>query len=383
MQYLKSWCTLVLVLLGFGALEAQTKKNIWQHPFVQKWIGSSIDSGTSNNFMVLPAVGFSPETGLEFGLGAIYNFYAHSDRQDLRTSNLTFIGTRTTKGQTSLKLESDLWTTGNTYHIVSELRYRNFPFQYYGIGNLTRYEDQDLLTQQLFRAKVEASRKITSQWYAGLLLRVDRYAYKDEVLDGLFSQIDSTQHRGTHTMIGLSQRFDNRNSNTYTTQGTYAQLRYTYTPQSLSNTSYTGHLIQLDLRHFFKIQQNWTIGLQSLSAFQLKKETPFYLLQEVGGDQMMRGYYLGRYRDQHMIANQLEGRWRFHPRVGLAAFAGIGSTFNSQWNNARWIPSTGGGIRYFYDLEHQGSVRIEFAMGEKRPGEERQKGIYLSLKEAF
>jgi hypothetical protein len=43
----------------------------------------------------------------------------------------------------------------------------------------------------------------------------------------------------------------------------------------------------------------------------------------------------------------------------------------------------GAGLRYFYDVERGLSVRADYAVGEKRPGEKRQSGFYLSLGEAF
>jgi hypothetical protein len=41
------------------------------------------------------------------------------------------------------------------------------------------------------------------------------------------------------------------------------------------------------------------------------------------------------------------------------------------------------GLRYFFSLEHNSTVRFDYAIGEKRPGEKRQSGFYLSLSEAF
>src|SRR5690606_30472496 len=98
---------------------------------------------------------------------------------------------------------------------------------------------------------------------------------------------------------------------------------------------------------------------------------------------MMRGYYTGRYRDRSLLAAQTELRYRFHPRVGVAAFVGAGSTYNDGLNSARFLPSVGGGLRYFFDLEHNSSIRLDYGIGEQRPGEKRQGGFYLALSEAF
>jgi outer membrane translocation and assembly module TamA len=111
---------------------------------------------------------------------------------------------------------------------------------------------------------------------------------------------------------------------------------------------------------------------------------PFYVLPQLGNDELMRGYYTGRYRDKSLLAGQAELRYRFSPRLGLAGFAGGGNVYGT---GETWLtalkPSYGAGFRYFFDVERGLSVRIDYGIGEKRPGEERQKGVYLSLGEAF
>ena len=96
----------------------------------------------------------------------------------------------------------------------------------------------------------------------------------------------------------------------------------------------------------------------------------------------MRGYYLGRYKDKNYATAQAELRYRFIPRLGIVGFGGTGSTFSPQ-HSLRLVPSFGGGIRYFFSLEHNSTIRFDYAFGEKRPGEKRQSGFYLSISEAF
>ena len=48
----------------------------------------------------------------------------------------------------------------------------------------------------------------------------------------------------------------------------------------------------------------------------------------MGGEQLMRGYYLGRYRDNNLVAGQVEYRFLpfpFSKRLGAAAFLGAGT----------------------------------------------------------
>ena len=363
---------------------AQEKKSLWDHKLIKRFISSEKDSSRSAGFVVLPALGYAQETGLEFGLAGVYNFYLNKADTTIRTSNITFMGTFTTERQTNIKLESDIWTAGNQYHYKSELRFRNFPFSYYGIGNTTLHTNEDLLVMQLIRIRLEGERQLAPHYYAGLNFAFEDYQFSDKEPGGIYDTQAPYGYRGnTHIAVGISQSYDTRNTNTYTTKGYYAHVKYAYSPGLWGGDSFKGSLLETDLRAFYPLTNTLTLGLNTIYKTTMGARTPFYVYPELGGDMMMRGYYTGRYRDRSLLAGQAELRYRFHPRIGVAAFAGTGSTFRDGFKNARFIPSYGGGLRYFFDLEHNSSIRVEYGVGEKRPGEKRQGGFYLSLSEAF
>lgn len=368
------------VLSGF----AQERKSIWEHKLIKRFISSEKDSTRSAGFVVVPALGYAQETGLEFGLAGVYNFYLNKADSTIRTSNVTFIGTFTTERQTNIKLESDIWTTGNRYHYISELRFRNFPFNFYGLGNETAAQDEDVVLMQLIRIRLEGERRVAANYYVGLNMAYERFAFSDKEAGGIFENASPYGQRGGyHLLFGFSQLFDTRNRNTYTTDGYYARAKYMYSPGFGGGSNFQGSLVDIDLRGFFPLSGTLTLGLNAHYKTSFGNRIPFYVYQELGGDMMMRGYYTGRYRDRSLLAAQSELRYRFHPRVGMAGFVGTGSTFSHGLAHARFIPSFGGGLRYFFDLEHNSSIRLDYGFGEQRPGEKRQGGFYLSLSEAF
>jgi len=374
------------LLIGITAIPAlaQEKQRIWEHKLIKRFISPEKDSTRSAGFIVVPALGYAQETGLEFGLAGVYNFYLNKTDTTIRTSNVTFIGTFTTERQTNLKLESDIWTTGNKYHYTTEIRFRNFPFNFYGIGNQTREQDEDVLLMQLIRLRFEGERRLAPGYYAGLNLTYERFAFSDRESGGIFGLTPPYGRAGGgHFLIGISQLYDTRDANTYTTRGYYARAKYAYSPGFGGGSRFQGSTIDLDLRAFFSLSHQLTLGFNGHYKTSTGPHIPFYVYRELGGDMMMRGYYSGRYRDRSLIAAQSELRYRFHPRVGIAAFMGTGSTYHDGWRNARLVPSYGGGVRYFFDLEHNSSVRFDYGIGEQRPGEKRQGGFYLSLSEAF
>ncbi|ULT27347.1 hypothetical protein KUH03_11710 [Sphingobacterium sp. E70] len=97
-------CTLFIA--GTSDLKAQ---NIIQK-LSKKFLSAEKDSTRSGSFMVLPAVGYAQETGVEYGLASSYNFYLDKSDPHIRTSTMTLMGTFTSKRQSNFKFQTDLWT---------------------------------------------------------------------------------------------------------------------------------------------------------------------------------------------------------------------------------------------------------------------------------
>ena len=353
---------------------------------IKKLLSNEADTSRSSSFLPLPAFGYSQETGAELGIASLYSFYF--DRKDtlIRTSRLTGIATFTTKKQSSFVLKSDIWTTKNRYHITSELRYKNFPFNFYGIGNSTLELNEDPITQKLFRFNAGIEKKLGRISYTGISTAFESYKFTDKITNGIFSTDPTILDKdgGKVFFLGLTQIIDSRNTNTYTTRGTFLKFNYSYAPNFFGGDHFSGSLIKLDMRNFQSISRQTTIALNANFQSIGGSSIPFYLLPQLGSDEMMRGYYAGRFRDQNLLALQSEIRLRLNPRFGLVAFAAAGNVYsNGQLKINQLKPGVGGGFRYFYDIERGLSVRMDYAVGEKNPGEKRQSGLYLSLGEAF
>ena len=357
-----------------------------QLKFIKKLFSNEIDSTRSSSFLALPVIGYAQETGLEFGAVSLYSFY--TDRKDTltRASRLSGVATFTTKSQSNFQLKSDIWSPGNTFHYTSELRYRNFPFNFYGTGNSTFEANEDRITQKLFRMNAGAEKRIGKITYTGLNINFDSYRFTDKAAGGVYGTDPFLIDRdgGKILFFGISQIIDNRNSNIYTTKGSYLKLNYSYAPALFGGENFDGGMFEADLRSFKSLNQKLAVGINGLYQTIGNGGTPFYLLPQLGNDEMRRGYYTGRYRDENLIALQTELRLRLNPRFGFVGFAGAGTVYSQgNFQLADLKPSVGGGFRYFFDIEKGLSVRMDYAFGEKRPGEKRQKGFYLSLGESF
>jgi len=357
-----------------------------QKKMISKLFSSDNDSSRTSSFLPLPALGYAQETGFEFGVVPIYSFYMDKEDPLTRNSSITGVATFTTKKQTNLQLKTDIWSRGNNWHYLTDLRYRNFPFNFYGVGSNTREADLDKVDLKLSRVSAEVEKRISKSYFAGVNAGFDQYRFVDQAAGGIYSTSPLIYDRdgGKLLFVGLSQILDSRNSNTYTTQGSYLKFNYSYAPDLFGGENFEGTLTKVDFRTFKQLKKQTVVGFNVVYQTIQGDKVPFYLLPQLGNDNVMRGYYTGRYRDQNLLALQAEMRYRFSPRFGVAGFAGAGSVYKSGFFRIEdFKPSLGGGFRYFFDVERGLSVRLDYGVGEKRAGEKRQTGFYISVGEAF
>lgn len=372
-----------LFFLGLSTSAIAQQQDNLIKKVINKVFSSSTDSTRGASFMVLPAVSYAQETGLEVGIASTYNFYM--DKSDLKskTSNLMLIATVTTEKQKKINITSDLWTKENEYHIITDLRIRDWPFNFYGIGNDTWKADEDYLEQTLYRIKTDVEKKIAPNLYIGINANYDHFKFSDVEKGGIFETPEiHGKSGGQFLALGASALYDTRDVTTFTTKGFYGRIKYAYAPNFFGKDNYQGSLVEIDVRSYYPLSKKTSLATQGLYRGTYGRNIPFYAMRDLGGDMSMRGYYLGRYKDNNYSTAQAELRYRFLPRFGVTGFLGTGSTFSNE-NKIRLAPSYGAGIRYFFSLEHSSSIRLDYAFGEKRAGEKRQSGFYLSISEAF
>ncbi|WP_396179479.1 hypothetical protein [Flavobacterium sp.] len=104
----------------------------------------------------------------------------------------------------------------------------------------------------------------------------------------------------------------------------------------------------------------------------------------MGGESMMRGYYFGRYRDNHQVATQVEMRFlpiplKFTNRLGAAVFAGTATVFKDLNNvtmpNLKF--SGGAGVRFLLFPKKDIWTRADYAFTREGGG------FYLFIGESF
>jgi outer membrane protein assembly factor BamA len=357
-----------------------------QKKLIKKMLSNEIDTTRRPSFMPIPVLGYSQETGFEFGLGGLFSTYM--DRKDTlnRSSNFSLMTSVSTKKQYNFTLRNDIYTRQNKFHLMGELIFRRNPFNFYGIGNKTHHADENKLLEKQFKILLEAEKSLIPYTYTGVSIGYENYSYTDRGNGGIFATNPNIHGKngGDLVYIGASQSYDTRNSNNYPTKGFFGRITYQYAPQFFSSNEFNTSQIKITVSNFWPLANRLVLGVNGFYHTVQSRNTPFYLLPQLGNDEMMRGYYRGRYRDENLITAQTELRYRFTNRFGLVAFAGAGRVFaNGDFSLKYFKPTYGGGGRYFFDPAKGLSVRLDYGIGEKPPHEKRQSGFYISLAEAF
>jgi hypothetical protein len=327
----------------------------------------------------------APETGLEIGGAGLLSFYTDTVHRETRVSNIFAYATVTTKGQSRFSLSTNYWLPQNKYHYTAAISYINFPFDFYGVGNNTFKSNADRLGQKRFKLSLSGEKKIGKNIYVGLVAGGFHYKFNDVVKDGVYQTGPAVEGRngGTTVYIGPSFIFDSRNNNTYTTKGAVITSYFDVMHGIGGNSDYKGGLFNIEYAQFFSLGKRFVLGLNLQEQSLTGSQSPFYLLPAMGSDEIMRGYYNGRFRDRNYIAAQTELRYRLGQRIGLVGFIGTGQVWNKTFNMDELKPNYGGGVRYFFDTEKGLSIRIDYGVGEKRANEKRLSGVYIGLGEAF
>jgi hypothetical protein len=378
---MKKLITLLALIIIATPLFAQ--KNLIPK-FIRKMIFEK-DSSKHSSLFPLPVFGSAPETGIELGGSILYSFYTDTLHNDTRVSNIFGYGTLTTKGQSRISLSTTYWAPHNAWHYTAAVSYINFPFDFYGIGPTTYKANKDHLGQKRFKFNAEADKKLGKYIYIGLMAGAFDYTYKNETPGGIFDTNPLVESRagGASILAGPTFIFDTRNNNTYTTKGMVITSYYNAILGIGSNSNYKGGLLNIELSQFNPLSKRFMLGFDVQSQNLTGGQSPFYLLPALGSDEIMRGYYNGRYRDRNMIAGQAELRYRLSDRFALAGFAGGGTVYNKSLDLSSLKPNYGGGLRYFFDVEKGLTIRLDYGAGQKVVGEERQSGVYFSMGESF
>ncbi len=323
----------------------------------------------------LPIFFYTPETGIAGGAAALYLVRTQNAS---RPSSVTGDVIYTEKKQVILELNGDIYFSGDDYRLLTSLVYQKYPNKFFGVGNNTALSAEETYTPRSFLARAVLYCNVVSRFNVGPAIRYGTMTMVDIDRAGLLAPGNIPGSiGGTVSGIGFVANWDSRDNTFAPYNGSFYQLTATnYQKAAGGDFSYTD--IQLDTRNYLEILPRQILAFQFAAEF-MGGTPPFQNLVQFGGQNILRGYFAGRYRDKNGIAAQADYRLPVWWRFGLVGFLGaaqVAPVIDHFALNRFWIAG-GVGLRFFWNPEERISLRLDYGVGNN------SSGLYITVTEAF
>jgi outer membrane protein assembly factor BamA len=337
---------------------------------------STVDRSLS--FNGYPYAYYTPETELAFGVGGILIFYT-SDHIDMLPSKVTLSGWYSTNGQYNISLKPVIYFSKNKVYLEFPFSFGHYVDRFWGIGNNTVDTGNEQYTLN------EISATLTFQ-VPPIMFSADRtgiiFDYNDTEIEDkqnnsyLIDNEVTGSNGGTLYGFGTDLVWDTRDHLFFPNSGGYQYFKVVVYPELGDFVFYT---FELDARYYTSFSPDHVFASNFYFA-QALGDVPFYKLPALGGQNRMRGYFEGRYRDNDYMTLQLEYRQYFWWRFGFVVFAGLGDVAPelTKFSLNDFKFSYGLGLRFLFNKDEKVNLRVDLGFGN-----DGNSGIYFGIEEAF
>lgn len=369
---------LVFFIVSCSSIYAQNLGELTKGYF-NRILGESEDP-SAPKLINYPTVAYAPETSWELGVSSLYVYSANRDLSN-RLSEVKAFTFYTLENQYGFWLDHALYTDENKWFFYGRARYQSFPLFYYGTGRETPSEHIALIDGEYTLFRERLLRETLPSLYFGLELDyqgLNRVNYIHTEPDFDLPEVGAM---GSNNFgIGLGLLYNNIHNAMNPREGLYSEWAFmNYNTAAGSDYSMTTYVI--DNRIYRPVKENTVFAAQLYGQF-TSGNAPFNMLALMGGESLMRGYYLGRYRDKNLVAGQIEYRilpFEFSKRWGASVFLAAGQVYGDEYgfNWDQFLPTGGAGIRYLIFPEKDIYTRIDVSFTEEG------RGVYFFIGEAF
>ena len=331
-----------------------------------------------SGFLVFPFFLISPETSWGFGGAAAYFFKTNDVEEKLRTSDVNLISLYTLEEQIVIVLGSTVYFPKEKQIFRWQSSYSYYPDKFWGIGNNTKASNVEDYTIKQFFLNPQYLWKIKPKLYFGTTVEYQLTKNFKYLSGGIFDQQNITgRYGGTTKGLGLLFTYDSRNATYAPTKGSFIEINITEFTK-LIGSSFDFVSYSVEMKKFLAIKKNTIVGLHAFGKFN-KGVVPVRNLATLGGSEIMRGFYKGRYADKNSVSFQTEVRQHLYKRLGVVGYASIGRVAGDisklPFDNFHF--AYGAGLRIMVEQKEKLNLRIDYGRGEGKDG------LYVILREAF
>ncbi|HTV21742.1 MAG TPA: BamA/TamA family outer membrane protein [Polyangiaceae bacterium] len=389
---LKRWGALALALgvaewsgTALGEDSASTGDAASQIEQAEAVADAEADAHAEGGWSLIPFVlpAYQPETSFLLGGAAILS-HQPPRGSGLRESQLSFAGAASVRGQFTALLSPDLFLLDDRMHLGGTLSAARFPDTFYGVGPDTPKDLSEPYRANIYELELSPRWRIVDGLYVGPSIRLQNVKVAEVEDGGLLdtglsegASIDGTEG-GTTLQLGVSAFWDTRSSTLYPTSGGIVRLNARRALPALGS-DYEFDVLRVDARRYITLPWHSRHILALQGVVELRDGAPpFYDLARLGGAEIMRGYYEGRYRDRQLYALQAEYRAPLFWRFGGVLFASLGGVAHDVDSSFFDHPHLGGGagLRFAPLDDVPVNFRLDVAFGDPV-------AFYLNVGEAF
>lgn len=327
------------------------------------------------DFSIIGGPHYSTDT--KFGIGLVAAGLYRSDPRDSLSapSNVSLFGDVSTVGFYMLGIRGTHKFPHDTHRLDYTVYFYSFPCYIWGLGYDQGNVDDNKSKMKRWQAQAKASwlMRAADGLFLGPTLAID-YVYGHEFVR---PELIEGQRRATFNFgAGLTVMYDTRDNLTSPKRGMYVSMQQLVRPKFLGNKHLTS-TTDFRIDGYVPVWRGGILAADFRSQFNFGT-TEWSMLAQLGDSYSMRGYYQGRYRDNHKVEAQVELRQHIWRRNGIAVWAGAGTVFPkfTKLKMSHMLPNFG--IGYRWEFKKNVNVRLDYGIGKKG-----QSGFIFNINEAF
>jgi len=334
-------------------------------------------SATKNySFVPLPFIYFTPETRWGFGAGAFLSFRFKNQTQEVPPSQLQIGFAYTLEKQFLSYLPFQLFVKDGKIKLYGELGYYRYVYRYFGNGANSLESDEEIYSVNFPRLRLNALYRIHPKVFTGLRYFMDDFKIQEIEPDGLLATENILGNEGgLVSAVGWVSNYDSRDDIFYPEKGSLVELSVLFNSKSFAS-DFDFQKIFLDASKYIYLGKKNILALNFYSELTFGN-APFNQLALIGGPKRMRGFFEGRFRDDHFISFQSEYRFPIFKKIKGAVFGSWGSIGSQDEGFEKSFLAGGAGLRFGISKSEKINLRLDYGFGKNTSG------IYLTFGEAF
>lgn len=327
----------------------------------------------STGLSIIGGPHYDSMTGMGLGVIGSYGYRMNDCESPLQPSVLTVRGDVSTAGFWLVGAQNNMILSGDSKRINSSFKVEHMPIYFWGMEFPNGKNDDNKTRMKQFH--MEFNTNVLFRIVKGLF--VGPYVHweynKSDSID-IPQLLEGQELFQRNYGVGLTVDYDTRDNITGPTRGVYMHLNQVFFPRFLWNGNYA--FTRTDFRFsFYKKAWRGAIIAADVRAVFNYGSPSWATMAKWGGTDNMRGYYRGRYRDDHMMNATIELRQQLWRWLGMTAWFGGGSVFHDS-HSMHFLPNAGIGLRWAF-RKHV-NIRLDYGFG--RAGES---AFIFGINEAF